>query len=381
MSSATTLLRTALTGNASAFSAVEELLAFLIACGICVALLMYTARLDKASKMASAKVKAAELSQPLQPKMNNQKAAVDQEVSMLLRSGHVADAACLLVQTDATLDIASYKPALFAAARAGEQQACLQLLESMRSRGLAADAVVYNSAMTAAAKCGSVATCEMVFRMMESATPPVEPNAVIYATLIHACAKSSRLQKAEQYYEEMCSRGIHGDRILYNTLIHAAARAGDISKAESFLSRMAGHRAETGNSELRANVVTYTALITAAARTNNVQKALLFLDRMRDDGITVDRIALNAVLHLAARIGDEALAMRIFKQMEDGGAEVSPDGAAYRSLLRLWTEKKNQKKAAETMTTMRRLNFSVDRLLRDRAAAAFPGLPASTWWV
>jgi len=207
-----------------------------------------------------------------------------------------------------------------------------------------------------------------------------EPNAIIYATLIHACAKSSRLTKAEQYYEQMVVNGIVGDRILYNTLIHAAARAGDIAKAELYLKRMAETRAATQNEELRANVVTFTALITAAARTNDLKKALMFLDKMHEEGVAVDRIVLNAVLHLCARLGEERLGMKIFAQMEAGGAATSPDAACYRSMLRLWSERRNQRKAMETVAAMRRLNFTVDRQSRERACSAFPHLPASTWW-
>jgi len=376
------LLRTTLVGDSSVFSAIEEALAFIIACAICGLLLAYTSTLDNTRRQAKLQVKLDHLNQPLQRSNSqsptNKAASLESDVSRHLRGGEPLRAAEALMGATVPLELGAYKSTLFALARGGDQQQCMTLLDHMRARGVKADAMVYNSVMTAAAKSGSVSACEMLLKTMLS--EGCEPNAIIYATLIHACAKASRIAKAEQYYEQMVANGIVGDRILYNTLIHAAARAGDIAKAEHYLVRMAEARVETKNEELRANVVTFTALITAAARTNDLKKALFFLEKMEQEGIASDRIALNAILHLCARLGEEKLGMQLFARMEQGGAATTPDAAAYRSLLRLWSERRNQKKAVETVLTMRRLQFTVDRQSRERACSAFPHLPASTWW-
>jgi len=141
-------------------------LAFVIACAICGLLLLYTSKLDSSRNEAKLQAKLEHLSEPL--RAPNPKASLEADVSRLLRAGDPRLATEALMGATVALELGSYKPTLFALARAGDQQQCMALLDHMRAQGVKADAMVYNSVMTAAAKSGSVSACEALLQMMFS---------------------------------------------------------------------------------------------------------------------------------------------------------------------------------------------------------------------
>lgn len=66
------------------------------------------------------------------------------------------------------------------------------------------------------------------------------PNTVTYSSVISACERGGRLDKALEMYNEMLGLGIEPDLITYSAMVAACEKHGALDKALEVLVRMTG---------------------------------------------------------------------------------------------------------------------------------------------
>ena len=93
---------------------------------------------------------------------------------------------------------------IHAHANAGDAAKAQGWLDSMRARGVPADAVCFNSVCAAHARRGDVASASVCFRAMEEAGVCASPQT--YAILVHALVKSGDADRAEATLRELIGR-------------------------------------------------------------------------------------------------------------------------------------------------------------------------------
>jgi len=107
----------------------------------------------------------------------------------------------------------------------------------------------------------------------------VPANTVIYNTVINACAKNGRLERAETWLQRLASEPrLQPDVISYNTLVGACAKAGDAQMAEKWMTRMV----EAG---LQPNRVTYLVVLQQHSRAGRPRNVERLLEKMVDAGL------------------------------------------------------------------------------------------------
>ena len=62
-----------------------------------------------------------------------------------------------------------------------------------------------------------------------------EPDVITYSSLIHACAKSSQVERAFQLVDKMQQQGVKPDVIMCNSLIQACSNSSQVKKAFQLL--------------------------------------------------------------------------------------------------------------------------------------------------
>mmetsp|Transcript_5061 Transcript_5061/g.10262 ORF Transcript_5061/g.10262 Transcript_5061/m.10262 type:complete len:205 (+) Transcript_5061:1864-2478(+) len=117
-------------------------------------------------------------------------------------------------------------------------------------------------------------------------------------------------------YSDMRSSGIEPDRVVYNTLIDACALAGDSDRAfQVFASMQVG--------QVRPDVVTYTSLMKACIAQRNMTRAMQVFDAMKIGGCSPSAITFCTLIDGACKGQNLELAVALLREFIDGDLTVT----------------------------------------------------------
>merc|ERR1719333_1432023 len=102
----------------------------------------------------------------------------------------------------------------------------------MKERGVAPDAITFNSLISACEKRMWPERATELLREMEETGPA--PDVKAYTALMSCWAKSKQPEKALEVYREMVGKGIEANAITYSTLAWACEKSGQPSLAKEF---------------------------------------------------------------------------------------------------------------------------------------------------
>lgn len=167
----------------------------------------------------------------------------------------------------------------------------------------------------------------------------IASNAIVYNTLMDAYSKSNQVEEAEGLFAEMKAKGIAPTAATYNILMDAYSRRMQPETIEKLLLEM-------GNMGLEANVKSYTCLVSAYGRQKNMSDMAsdAFL-RMKKVGIKPTSHSYTALIHAYSVNGWHEKAYMAFENMLRGG--IKPAIETYTALLDAF------RRAGDTITLMK----------------------------
>ncbi|KAK1433879.1 hypothetical protein QVD17_10797 [Tagetes erecta] len=166
---------------------------------------------------------------------------------------------------------------------------------------------------------------EALIIQLEMEKKGIASNAIIYNTIINAYSKSNHIEEAEGLFAEMKSKGIVPTTASYNILMDAYSRRMQPEVIEKLMIEME----ETG---LKPDVTSYTCLISAYGRQKKMSDmaADAFL-KMRKNGIKPTSHSYTALIHAYSISGWHEKADVAFQNMLREG--VKPSIETYTALL------------------------------------------------
>ena len=119
--------------------------------------------------------------------------------------------------------------------------------------------------------------------------------------MIHACARSHRLEEAVAWLGRMERDAVAPNLVAYNSVLHACAKAGAAGRAEEWFERLAA-------ASIAPDRVSYNCVLDAHARNGTAAAgaAARWLERMRLARVRPDIISYTSALSLCRRLGAEA---------------------------------------------------------------------------
>eukprot|EP00980_Cylindrotheca_fusiformis_P028624 scaffold22620_cov131-Cylindrotheca_fusiformis.AAC.19 len=164
-------------------------------------------------------------------------------------------------------------------------------------------------------------TEKLLVRLLEESAdnPGVLPTTVTFSIAINAFARSGkdnaaeRAEKLLELAQEMHNKGYKGlepNSVMYTTVIKAWAKAGNPHRGELLLRRMYEDYALNGNTNVKPNIWTFNTVLAAwskSSQTGAVEDAEKLLRRMIDlsnQGLLdcqPDTVSYNCLLHALAR--------------------------------------------------------------------------------
>jgi len=162
----------------------------------------------------------------------------------------------------------------------------------------------------------------------------IEPNLVVYTTLIQTCINRRDLETARQVFNliKFKSTATAPDQSAYALMIHACSLDGETEKALDLFADMTERR------QLAPSAEVYHSIVHACAvRKDYFSQAWSYAVQMQREGMALDRRALNVLVQACGRAGELTRARLLVRHMMASGKEdYVPDRITYQNLLRCY---------------------------------------------
>ncbi|KAK1359635.1 Pentatricopeptide repeat-containing protein, chloroplastic [Heracleum sosnowskyi] len=189
----------------------------------------------------------------------------------------------------------------------GMKKEALIIQEEMEKKGIASNAIVYNTLMDAYGKSNQVEEAEGLFAEMNA--KGIVPTVATYNILMDAYKSRIQPEIIEKLLIEMKTMGLEPNVKSYTCLISAYGRQKNMSDmaADAFLRMKKAGVEPTSHS--------YTALINAYSLNGWHEKAYMAFESMLGEGLKPSIETYTAVLDAFRRAGDTQTLMKIWKMM------------------------------------------------------------------
>merc|ERR1719473_2666635 len=139
-----------------------------------------------------------------------------------------------------------------------------------------------------------------------------------FGSVISACAKAGKPDKAEIWLNHMEDHGIEPDVVAFSSVIDACSKADDAERAERIFRRMR-------NRGITPNIVAYSSLARPFARHGNWSKVEELEAQLRGDGLRMNEYFLYTLLdaYCCARPRQPERAERAFCHAVQSGVRVN----------------------------------------------------------
>jgi len=161
----------------------------------------------------------------------------------------------------------------------------------------------------------------------------------LYSALMKVYSHARLYHKTCDLYEAMKRDKVEPDTVIYGSLIKAAVESGRLELARHLFR-------ESGNPDL----LNYMSLIRAAGRERDVQKALMLLQELEQSPMAVDNTAYNCVLEVCVACSDRRAAEGLLRRMEAAG---QVDVISYNTYLKILLTEGLRDEVAATLTEMK----------------------------
>jgi len=289
-------------------------------------------------------------------------------------------------------DEISYNAVIGAFASSGRWKEALDLLDELCSNEphIEPNIYIYTNAMRACAKAGQTSRALQLLETVKQKGLPVD--SYCYTAVIDACSKGKQWKKALQLFDEMEEKGIVPTQVTYSVTISALGNGLQWERALRLLNLMRDRG-------MSGNLYTYNAAITALAKSSknrhsamltssissssspsslDIQpkaiddqekedeplwpKALNLLEQMGQDGIEPDGFCYSSAINCCGAEGRWQEACQLIEKMKRGGPRSRPNKIAYTAAISACGRAGQASKALELFQNMRDDGIPADRV-------------------
>jgi len=233
--------------------------------------------------------------------------------SQLLRDVHQRGDELALLQAPAACEalVRSY-------AALGDSRA-VEVFDGLVVKGWTPLEGVLTSVISLCAECRHVQMAECVFTHARHAKANLTLS--LYAAMVKVYVHARLFNKACDVYDMMRETGVQPDTVVYGSLMKAAVESGRLELARQLFR-------ESGNPDL----LNYMSLIRLAGREKDLPKAFQLLEELEKAPLVIDATAYNCVLEVCVATGSRHAAATLLQRMEAKG---HVDVVSYNTYMKL----------------------------------------------
>ena len=238
---------------------------------------------------------------------------------------------------------------------AGKSRRALTLLQVVKDKGLPVDAYCYTAAIEA---CARARMWKKALELLdEMKTCGIQPSEVTYSVTVTALGNGGEWQKALDLLDQMRSENMSVNLITYNAAItclsKAAKRSAKLKSGENGLwMKVLDLLEQMKQDGLEPDGFSFSAAISCCGAEGRWEEALDLIDVMQNGGPRTrpNKIAYTAAIASCGRSGQVDHAANLFRQMKEQG--LSADRVAYNALFLAFRIAKRADAAAELWDEM-----------------------------
>ncbi|KAF3772492.1 Pentatricopeptide repeat-containing protein [Nymphaea thermarum] len=168
------------------------------------------------------------------------------------------------------------------------------LFDAMVDEGCNINHEAYTALLSAYSRSGLFDQAFSILDKMKT-MPDCQPDVFTFSIFIKSCLQFTMFDKVQILLEDMASRGIQPNTVIYNTLIDAYGKAGKFDEMERTLLEMLGDR------ECRPDVWTMNATLRTFGNTKQIEMMEKCYEKFQDSGIQPNIKTFNILLYSYGR--------------------------------------------------------------------------------
>lgn len=169
----------------------------------------------------------------------------------------------------------------------GDVAFCEKMLEDMKTRDQQPVECHVNGLLNALAKTFQPIKAEQVYQTYYE-NGQLEPNQFTFGCLINCWAKVGDVLHADRWLQTMIKMGIQPNEVTYSSVLHACARSENLAKAEYYT----GVMKDLG----LINTVVLNIMLKACMVVGNLERAEHWMAEMEECGLTPDEFSYNTMI-------------------------------------------------------------------------------------
>lgn len=227
---------------------------------------------------------------------------------------------------------------------------CWDLWHEMEHRGTEPNQIVVGCMLDALVNNNEV---EKAVSLLEEIKGRVQPNAIMYTTLIKGFASTQQSDRAIEMWRRMRKEGMPMNQVSYNSVIDTQARVGAMDEAHEVIEAMKADRVEP-------DAITFSTTVKGYCVQGNLDKAFEVFRGMQKAGLVRDSVVFNTLLDGCVRHAKWDLADGLMEELEKSDF-VAPSSFTLGILVKMYGRRKQLDKAFHVVAEMpRRFNFRVN---------------------
>ncbi|CAJ1372444.1 unnamed protein product, partial [Effrenium voratum] len=220
-------------------------------------------------------------------------------------------------------DQVSYNTLMKAEIACGRLAGLQEHLSAMQLQGLKPTVLTYGTVVSAYADAGDVDAAQSWY---DKALKEKKVNVNLLSSMMKAYVKVGNLKAAERCMQEAQEEGIEPNHVVYTSMINAYAQRGDVESAGAWF------RLAKQQRQVRLNLWSYNAMIKACAKAGDSQRAQAWFDMALSDGQRPDVVTYTLMISAYAKVGRVGEARRWLERLENSG--VQPNVVSYTEAIK-----------------------------------------------
>eukprot|EP00929_Paragymnodinium_shiwhaense_P109331 TRINITY_DN7573_c0_g3_i1.p1 TRINITY_DN7573_c0_g3~~TRINITY_DN7573_c0_g3_i1.p1 ORF type:complete len:396 (+),score=68.01 TRINITY_DN7573_c0_g3_i1:82-1188(+) len=196
---------------------------------------------------------------------------------------------------------------------------------------------------------GDVQRAEAWHRKIVTASTELGNMVVLYNSLIHACSRGKRPDRAEYWFDQLKQQGLQPNEHTFGSMLNAFAETGDFDGADRYFNLMQDSDFSQENS------VIYNTLIKACASKGNLRRAEELFQRMTAGGFQASVTTFNSMIHTCTMCGDIERAEFYVGNLEACGLQ--PNQVTMNSMMNAYCANGNVKEVERWLLKMTELGI------------------------
>lgn len=216
-------------------------------------------------------------------------------------------------------------------------------------KGLSLDGRVERAFMSAAVRCGRN---DLAQKFLDACPTDIAKH----VAMIRNCGAAGNLSGAKTLFQSLQSSGVEPNSIVYNTVLDACVECRNLKEAEEWmiLTKQKGF----------ADVVTYNTMIKAYLQHHNHEKAKSLVEEMRAAGLQPNRVTFNELVNglVSQGVGKKRSEIwAVIREMKEAGA--GPNQVTCSIMLKNLNSNSSQEDIEQTMELIEAVEEPMDEIL------------------